>query len=132
MPGYVVAVVDDLFFLAKIDGTARALGVPLRTVRRFEELAASAQADAPALILLDLHLAGADPLEIIRRIRADDRLKAAPLTAFASHVQVKLIESARSAGCPNVIPRSELARDLAAILSRAGGDARAAAPSPDP
>ena len=117
MPGRCLAVVDDLFFVAKIDATARALGIPCKVVGRFEELEKEC-AQAPALILLDLNLAGADAVEIIRRLAGSERLRAVPLTAFASHVQTDRIRAAGEAGCANVIPRSELSADLAAILTR--------------
>mgnify|MGYP000430470256 CR=1 FL=1 len=51
----VLAVIEDLFFGAKILETAQRLQVPLGLVRSPVELIAAARADRPALIIFDLN-----------------------------------------------------------------------------
>ena len=109
----VVALVDDLFFQAKLLETAKQLGVELRTCTTPDALAAEIGRQSPKLVVVDLN-ARANPIEAIERVQAAGG--AIPLIAFLSHVQVELAERARAAGCRDVMPRSKFTRDLATIL----------------
>ena len=109
----VVALVDELFFQAKLMETAKQLGVELRTCATPEALAAEIARETPKLIVVDLN-ARANAIEAIQRVRATDG--SIPLIGFLSHVQVELAERARAAGCSNVMPRSKFTRELATIL----------------
>jgi CheY-like chemotaxis protein len=112
----VVALVDNIFFQAKMQETAHRVGVELKTVSTGEALLVEAQAAAPALLIVDLN-ARAGPLEAIERLR--DAGNQRPVIAFLSHVQVELAERARAAGCREVLPRSKFTQNLAAILAKA-------------
>lgn len=123
----VVALVDDLFFQAKMLETARQVGVELKTVTTGEAFLAEAletgqaggqqtEKTLPALLIVDLN-ARCGALEALERLRAAGNQK--PVLAFLSHVQVGLAERARAAGCQQVLPRSKFTRELAAILSGA-------------
>jgi len=112
----VVALVDDLFFQAKLAETAKQLGVELRTCATPDALAAEVSQSSPKLIVVDLN-ARSNPLQAIERVRLQD--SEIPLIGFLSHVQVDLAERARAAGCRDVMPRSKFTRDLATILARA-------------
>lgn len=112
----VVALVDDIFFQAKMQETARRVGVDLKTVTSGEALLAETQAAAPALLIVDLNARGG-ALEALERLRAAGNQR--PVIAFLSHVQVELAERARAAGCREVMPRSKFTQNLATILSGA-------------
>ncbi|MGA3294201.1 MAG: response regulator [Candidatus Acidiferrales bacterium] len=112
----VVALVDDLFFQAKLLETAKQIGVELRTCTTPDALAAEIAKSLPRLVVVDLN-ARSNPLEAVERVRADT--PEIPLVGFLSHVQVDLAERARAAGCRDVMPRSKFTRDLATILGRA-------------
>jgi DNA-binding NarL/FixJ family response regulator len=112
----VLALVDDLFFQAKILETAKHLGIAVRTSNSGDALLGEIAKEAPKLVIVDLNARGA-PLHAIERVRA-----AAPslaLIAFLSHVQTELAQQARAAGCTEVMPRSQFTRELASILTRA-------------
>jgi DNA-binding NarL/FixJ family response regulator len=111
----VLALVDDLFFQAKIMAAARQAGVELCCCTTAEALVEQARAAAAALILVDLN-ARADALGAVEQLAAGN---SAPVVAFLSHVQTDLAERARRAGCAEVMPRSQFSRDLPAILARA-------------
>jgi len=111
----VVALVDDLFFQAKMLETAKQLGVELRTCTTPDALAAEIAGATPKLIVVDLNARG-NPLEAIERMHAIG--SNIPLIAFLSHVQVELAERARAAGCREVMPRSKFTRDLATIFAQ--------------
>jgi len=127
----VLALVDDLFFQAKLAETARKLGIKLKTVSTgaalLEALQAvsnsapsgappdAARAVLPRLIVVDLN-ARQGPLEAIEKLQAGGN--PVPVIGFLSHVQTDLAEKARAAGCRDVLPRSKFTADLAEILSR--------------
>ncbi len=111
-----IALIDDIFFLAKVRETAKFAGVTLEAVSSGEQLAASATANPTALLLVDLN-ARQGALDAIERLAG----RAEPgnprrMIAFLSHVQTGLAERARAAGCEEVMPRSQFAQNLPAIL----------------
>ncbi len=112
----VVALVDDLFFQAKILETARHLGIDLVTCGTGEALVAQVARDNPKLVIVDLN-ARHGPLEAIERLNASSG--APPLIAYLSHVQPELAARARAAGCHEIMPRSKFTRELASILAQA-------------
>jgi CheY-like chemotaxis protein len=111
----VLALVDDLFFQAKMMETARHVGVPLRVVSSGAALVQAAAAQAPALVLVDLN-ARQGALEGLTQLCAAGQT---PVVAFLSHVQTDLAAQARAAGCQQVLPRSQFTAELAEILRRA-------------
>jgi DNA-binding NarL/FixJ family response regulator len=117
----VVALVDDLFFQAKLLETAKQLDVDLRTCTTPDALDAEIAKDKPRLVVVDLNARG-NPLDAIARMRAN--AGEIPLLGFLSHVQVDLAERARAAGCHDVMPRSKFTRDLATILAQAKSERR--------
>jgi len=112
----VVALVDDLFFQAKIMETAKLVGVELHTCTTLDALLGEVTKAPPRLIVIDLN-ARNTPLAAIERMRSE--AADIPLIAYLSHVQVDLAEQARAAGCETVMPRSKFTRDLATILGQA-------------
>ncbi len=112
----VLAVVDDLFFGAKILETAERLNVPLALVRSPEELAERTRAYRPVLVIFDLNAEACRPLEAIRRVKADPDLKDAATLGFFSHVQNELKVAAAEAGCHRIMARSAFTAQLPDIL----------------
>lgn len=106
----VLAVVDDMFFKAKIRAVAEAVGAQISFPRTKEALLEKApQAD---LVIVDLQNQKIDPLSL------PAELGAVRLLGFFSHVEVELQRRAMAAGYEQVVPRSVFARDLADILSK--------------
>lgn len=112
----VVALVDDLFFQAKMLETAKQVGVELKAFTTGEALVEEVRMRPSKLVILDLN-ARQGPLETIERLR--EAGATAPVVAFLSHVQVELAERARAAGCRDVMPRSKFTQNLATILAQA-------------
>jgi len=118
-----IALIDDLFFLAKVHETAKHTGVTLETAATGEQLLKAAAASPAALILVDLN-ARLGALDAVERLCAANG-PARPaggqgnprrVIAFLSHVQTDLVERARAAGCTDVMPRSKFTQNLAEIL----------------
>jgi CheY-like chemotaxis protein len=112
----VVALMDDLFFQAKVSGTAKVLGIELRTCTTPDALAAEIAERPPKLVVVDLNSRN-NPIQAIENLRANT--PNIPVIGFLSHVQVELAQQARAAGCQEVMPRSKFTNDLATILGRA-------------
>ena len=117
-PRRVVAVVPDLFFAARIAGTAEQLGVALEMPAPDEAMATIRRAP-PALVILDLHAPG-DPLGLARALRADPATRSIHLIGFYSHVDRELRETALAAGLDQVLPRSAFTVRLPALLEGEG------------
>ncbi len=113
--GRVVALVEDIFFIAKMKETAKQAGVALETAGTPAALAVAVRAGATSLLIVDLNARGS--IEAIEMLRAAGNTQ--PVIAFFSHVQAELAERARIAGCEQVMPRSKFTRELAEILTRA-------------
>jgi CheY-like chemotaxis protein len=122
-----IALIDDIFFLAKVHETAKHTGVTLETAATGEQLLKAAAASPAALILVDLN-AKQGALAAVERLCASNSAangSASPaggqgnprrVIAFLSHVQTDLAERARAAGCEDVMPRSKFTQNLAEIL----------------
>jgi CheY-like chemotaxis protein len=113
--GTVLALVDDIFFQARISATAKQVGVELKMFGAPDALVTAA-ATCGELIVIDLN-ARADAIGALNQLR--DAGNQTPVIAFLSHVQAELAERARAAGCAEVMPRSKFTQELAAILGRA-------------
>ena len=119
----VLALVDDLFFQAKLTETARKIGVTLKTVasgaalaKMLEAAPDGARVDLPRLVIVDLN-ARQGAVEAIEQLQRSGN--PIPIIGFLSHVQTDLAERARAAGCKQVMPRSSFTANLSEILSQA-------------
>jgi CheY-like chemotaxis protein len=119
----VLALVDDLFFQARLGETARKLGVTLKTVSTGASLVKMLEAapdgvpgDLPRLVIVDLN-ARQGAVEAIEQLQRSGN--PIPVIGFLSHVQTELAERARAAGCKQVMPRSSFTANLSEILSQA-------------
>jgi CheY-like chemotaxis protein len=115
MAATIVALVEDLFFLAKIQETAKAVGVRVVTgdVRGGSATIAEAH---PQAIFLDLNSRGLPAVDWIRALKADPATRPIRIVGFVSHVQEELISAARAVGCDSVMARSAFTQQLPNIL----------------
>jgi hypothetical protein len=121
-PARIFAFVDDLFFLAKIQETARKMNVKVEFVKTEKDLAEKMGKngdDKPSLIIFDLNNVGAKPLSTIPKLKSKLK-KATNIIGFVSHVQGDLKMKAQEAGCDMVLPRSAFSQNLAQLLRRHG------------
>ncbi len=120
----ILIMVDDLFFLAKIQQTAKLLGLSIRTVDPAHVGDELARGPAAAVVV-DLNHRSGTALEAVRTLKGGPSSSAIPVIGFLSHVQADLARTAREAGCDSVLARSAFAEKLPSILSRlAAGDPR--------
>jgi CheY-like chemotaxis protein len=124
-PTRIYCFIEDLFFLAKIQETARKLGIKVGFVKAEKEvvskITASSEQDRPSLIVFDLNNANAKPLTLIPKIRTKLK-KGTSIIGFLSHLQGDLKVKAIEAGCDMVMPRSAFSQNLPNLLRRHGLD----------
>ena len=116
----IVAVVDDLFFAAKIGQTAKQTGVGVEFASS-EESVLKLAVDKPPLIIVDLNLKALPPLPLITKLKSHPDLQQTTVLGFVSHVQGDLKMEAQRAGCDMVLARSSFSQNLAQILKRHAG-----------
>ena len=110
-PPTTYALVDDLFFRAKIEATAAAAGVAVAFARTPRELLDAASA---RLVLVDLGLSSGGAADSIRALKA--REPAPVVIAFGAHRDVPALTAARDAGADRVLARSALVARLPDLL----------------
>ncbi len=115
--------IDDLFITAKINETARKLGVKVAFVKNEKEVIAEMlgleEADRPGLIVFDLNNANAKPLTLIPKLKAKLK-RSTSIVGFLSHLQGDLKAKATEAGCDTVMPRAAFSQNLPNLLRRYG------------
>jgi CheY-like chemotaxis protein len=117
----IFAFVDDLFFQAKIQETARKLNVKVEFCKSEKDLLDRIKLNGeekPSLIIFDMNNANAKPLALIPKLKA--KLKKTSVIGFLSHVQGDLKQKAHEAGCDMVLPRSAFSQNLPQLLRRHG------------
>jgi CheY-like chemotaxis protein len=124
-PRKVFAVVNDLFFEAKIGEVLRTLGIPIAFAKSEDGLAKRLAEARPALAIVDVGARGIDALAAIRRLRAEG----AKVVAFVSHVNEEQRAAAEAAGADRVLAKSALARELPEIVEAHAGELRGPASS---
>ncbi len=115
--------IDDLFITAKINETARKLGVKVEFIKNEKEVIAQMlaleEADRPGLIVFDLNNASAKPLTLIPKLKAKYK-RSTSVVGFLSHLQGDLKAKATEAGCDTVMPRAAFSQNLPNLLRRYG------------
>jgi len=118
----IFAFVDDLFFLAKIQETARKMNVKVEFVKTEGDLHDRVKENGeekPSLIIFDLNNANAKPLTLIPKLKSKMK-KGTSIIGFLSHVQGDLKQKAHEVGCDMVLPRSAFSQNLPQLLRRHG------------
>jgi hypothetical protein len=122
-PTRIFCFIEDLFFLAKIQETARKLGVKVEFVKGDKESVAKLtdlpEAERPTLLVFDLNNLNAKPMTLIPKFKAKLK-KATSIIGFLNHLQGDLKLKAIEAGCDTVMPRSAFSQSLPNLLRRYG------------
>ena len=117
--------IEDLFLTAKINETARKLGVKVAFVKNekeaLAELVSGEDENKPSLIVFDLNNANAKPLTTIPKIKTKLK-RSVSVIGFLSHLQGDLKAKAVEAGCDVVMPRAAFSQNLPNLLRRYGVD----------
>ena len=118
----IFAFIEDLFFMAKIQETARKLNVKVEFVKSDKDLMDKMHQNGeekPSLIIFDLNNNGVKPLTLIPKLKSKLK-KGTSIIGFLSHVQGDLKQKAHEVGCDMVLPRSAFSQNLPQLLRRHG------------
>jgi len=122
-PTRIFCFIEDLFVAAKIQETARKLGVKVEFSKGDKEAVAKIcdvpEADRPALLVFDLNNVNAKPMSLIPKFKTKFK-KSTSIVGFLSHLQGDLKLKAVEAGCDTVMPRSAFSQSLPNLLRRYG------------
>jgi hypothetical protein len=123
-PTRIYCFIEDLFFLAKIQETARKLGVKVEFIKGGDKelvtrLTDLPEAEKPKLLVFDLNNLNAKPISLIPKFKAKLK-KATSIIGFLNHLQGELKAKALEVGCDTVMPRSAFSQTLPNLLRRYG------------
>jgi hypothetical protein len=122
-PTRIFCFIEDLFFLAKIQETARKLGVKVEFIKGDKESVAKLtdlpEAERPKLVVFDLNNLNAKPITLIPKLKTKLK-KSTSIVGFLNHLQGELKAKAIEAGCDAVMPRSAFSQTLPNLLRRYG------------
>lgn len=113
----VLAVIQDLMFMVRIQETAKRAGLETVVVKTKADALAKAS-QQPLLLVIDLNYVAGEPLELIQALKADGVTSAIHILAFVSHVQTGLRAAAVAAGCDTVVARSAFAETLPDVIQQ--------------
>ncbi len=116
-PKKVLAILEDLFFTVKINESVKRAGLAITFVKSEHDALEQAK-QHPTLIIMDMNFAGVDPLNLIRKLKADEHTRRINLLGYLSHIQGELKLQAQEAGCDMVLARSAFSQNLPQILKR--------------
>jgi DNA-binding NarL/FixJ family response regulator len=106
---------DDLIFTSKVTGTAKALGLAVRSARTPEALLELARRSPPTCVIVDLQAPDLDLPALLARLA--EVCPAMPrVVGYGSHVEAATLHAARVAGCDPAWPRSKFIEELPAAL----------------
>ncbi|MGB6691458.1 MAG: response regulator [Terracidiphilus sp.] len=124
-PTRIFCFIDDLFFIAKIQETARKLGVKVEFLKGDKEavarIAEAPESERAKLLVFDLNNLNAKPMTLIPKFKLKLK-KSTSIIGFLSHLQGDLKMKAVEAGCDTVMPRSAFSQSLPSLLRRYGAE----------
>lgn len=117
----ILAAVEDLFFVVKINDLAKRAGLEVEFLKTEEAVLERAEEQQPLLVIVDLNNNKLDPVSLIGRLKTTTATKPISIIGFVSHVQGDLKQQAHDAGANMVLARSAFSTNLPQILKRHSG-----------
>jgi CheY-like chemotaxis protein len=111
----VVAVVNNLFFVGKIEAAARQIEVDLEFATSPGDLLEKVRAGAE-LVVFDLGDASTGALAALKELKSRPETADVPTLGFLRHTQPDIAAQAREAGCETVLARSEFSARIVELL----------------
>ncbi|MBE7542678.1 MAG: response regulator [Bryobacteraceae bacterium] len=117
----VLAAVEDLFFVVKINDLARRAGLEVEFLKTEDDIVEQAELQQPLLVILDLNNNRIEPVGLISRLKGAAPTKSISIISFVAHVQAELKQQAQEAGANMVLARSAFSASLPQIFKRHTG-----------
>ena len=103
----------DLMIGARVEGTARQLGLTMVTVRDQQAAVDAASVGDCRVLIVDLSSPGLNIGDLMESVKEH-----LPVVTCAPHVHEQRLAAAREAGCDAVVTRGQLDRGLEEILAK--------------
>lgn len=117
----VLAAVEDLFFVVKINDLARRAGLEVEFLKNEEDVLSQAEQQQPLMVIVDLNNNRIEPVGLIAKLKGAAATKGVSIISFVSHVQADLKQQAQEAGANMVLARSAFSTSLPQIFKRHTG-----------
>jgi ABC-type sugar transport system substrate-binding protein len=108
----ILMLVPDLMFATRIEDAGKYLNYKVQSIAPNEDADAAIARTAPALVVVSL-----DAPNWENAVQAAKRAGARVL-AFGSHKNVEAMQTAKAAGCDEVVARSRMANELPNLLKK--------------
>jgi DNA-binding NarL/FixJ family response regulator len=109
-----VMLCDDLIFVSRVAGTAKALGLTLRSTKSARDLLVYCRQAPPGCVIIDLNAPDLDIEQVARELA---QVQPRPtLVGYGSHVDTATLKKGREAGLDVVWPRSKFVEELESAL----------------
>jgi len=108
--------VTDIFFYTKVRDVLMSQGYQILRARTQEDIAEKASTTIPSAFILNMNDDRLDAFRGLEILKADARLKAIPILAFANHEEVDTFNRARALGVTKIVSRNEFSTRLKDLL----------------
>ena len=116
----IIAILKDLFFISKIKETAVQLNKTINFIKNYDELnnflGGKINYENIELVIIDLNFNEIMPLETIKKLKINEKLKNKRIITYCFHVQTELMDKARELGI-EVMPRSLFTTKLKTLIN---------------
>jgi len=103
----ILVAVTDIFFYTKVRDALLPRGYRLEKVRAQQDLAEKASSMNPDAVILNMNDETLDAFQALETLKADLRLRAIPVLAFANHEEVETWNRAKALGVSKIVSRNE-------------------------
>ena len=104
--------VTDIFFYTKVRDALMLKGYRIERARTQQDIAEKASATSPSAVILNMNDETLNAFQALETLKADTRLKAIPILAFANHEEVDTFNRARALGVTKIVSRNEFSARL--------------------
>lgn len=113
----VIAVMDDVLFISRVQEVAKAQGASVFFAKTPEECLALVNSQPADLVLFDLNARGFDSAVFIDQLSSSGWLKKIRVVGFVRHADEAKIRLIQEKGCQEILPRSTFVKQLPQLLS---------------
>jgi len=104
--------VTDIFFYTKVRDALMSKGYKIERARTQQDIADKASANNLSAVILNMNDETLNAFQALETLKADIRLKAIPILAFANHEEVDTFNRARVLGVTKIVSRNEFSSRL--------------------
>ena len=120
MPNQPVAIIvdDDEMLRIIVEAKLKSRGFRVVAVAEGAQAVAAILREKPDVVLLDMMMPGVDGLELLREIKADERIAATPIMMLTARRQEADIVAALKAGAADYLVKPFIPEELAMRIQR--------------